>query len=196
MRVGPLLLAWLFAAALGVVSEGLARAQGSPPAEAPDRATAARGTALLGGIRPVPPEASPVLAEGAATSHVLLSTILEQGNANLKLPKGKTRYDFGSVTFITCSAAACTLEIEAMLQAGQNKAAGNLWDICADIDGKSALLTCPYQGTLPTNGSYVSGHYAWSAPLKKGTHTVQATSFVTAPAGLANYHLAYRLYKP
>jgi hypothetical protein len=186
----------LAAAAFGVASASLAQAQDRQPSEASDRANAPRGTPLLGGVRPLAPEENAAPALGASVLHVLSSTILLQGNANIKMPKGKTRYDFGSVTFITCPVAACTLEIEAMVQAGQNKTVGNLWDICFDIDGKSTLLTCPYQGTLPTNGGYVVGHFAWSAPLKKGMHTVQPTSYVTAPAGLANYHLAYRLYKP
>ncbi|HEY1260117.1 MAG TPA: hypothetical protein VGF34_12800 [Stellaceae bacterium] len=187
----------LAAAAFSVVSVSTAWAQGSLPAEAPGRATAPRGTALLGS-RPVLPETDAGLACCAGLSHVLLSTILLQDspNPNLKLPKGKTTYNFTSVVFITCPVAVCTLEIEAMVQAGQNKTAGNLWYICADIDDKSISPTCPYQGTLPTNGSFVAGHYAWSTSLKKGMHTVSPNAFVTAPAGLASYHLAYRLYKP
>jgi hypothetical protein len=188
----------LAAAAFGVFWVSTAWAQGSPPAEAAGPTTAARGTALLGGTRPVVPEAEADLVCCAAVSHVLLSTILLQDTPtpNLKLPKGKTTYNFTSAVFITCPIAVCTLEIEAMVQAGQNKTAGNLWYICANIDGKSISPTCPYQGTLPTNSSFVAGHYAWSTSLKKGMHTLSPVVFVTAPAGLASYHLAYRLYKP
>jgi hypothetical protein len=134
----------------------------------------------------------------AAVKHVLVATYFDEGDADVTLSKPKTTYTFGNVVTVTCT-AACTLEVAAIVQMGGNKVANNLWSICADIDDKTDLVFCPYQGTLPTNQSYVIGSYIWSVstPLGKGTHTVQPTAYLeTGPANVVNYHYTYRLYQP
>jgi hypothetical protein len=131
-----------------------------------------------------PTEVGPVSAGPAPVDHVLKSSFLDQGYINFFMKKGKTSYTFGNVISFTCT-AACTLELEVMLQVGGNKTAGNLWDICGYVDKSSTGFTCAYQGALPTDGSDVIGNYAWSVSLSAGTHTAQPEAYVIAPATLA-----------
>jgi hypothetical protein len=135
-------------------------------------------------------------AATAPVSHVLVSTFFDQGEADAELSKIKTFYTFGDVTSITCN-VACTIEVEEMLEVGENKSAENFWSGCAAIDGKSSDLVCVFQGALPTDTSYVIGNYTWSVSLTKGTHTLQPTAIVeTGPAVVAYYHMTYHVYEP
>jgi len=134
-------------------------------------------------------------AESAPVSHVLRSTLFDFGFANLPLKNGVGDYPFGNVTAITCR-GGCTVEIDAMVQVGGNKAARNKWDICARVDNKMPLI-CPTQGTLPTDESYVVGNFAGSHVLLPGTHSLQPTVFVTTtPATVGLFHITYRVYQP
>jgi hypothetical protein len=126
------------------------------------------------------------------------SSGISQGNCDCTLAKGGLTYTLGkyvSFTF-TCTAQPCTLELQAMVEAGGNKAAGNQWAISGQIEGKPDGFDAPFQGTLPTDASYVTGSFAWSVSLTKGTHTAQATVFVKDPAALADFHIAYQVSQP
>jgi hypothetical protein len=165
-------------------------------------ATLARAALGLALSAPALAQEPAVAAEEAASAtanpvaHVLRSTFIDEARFPYSLPNGNINYTFAHVTRFTCT-AACTLEMAAMVQAGANKTAGNLWSICADIDKQTNLLECPYQGTLPTDQSSVIGNYAWSASLAPGIHKVQPTVFVkTGAAGLNFYHIIYRVYQP
>jgi hypothetical protein len=103
---------------------------------------------------------------------------------------------FNAATPFTCK-AACTLEVDIMIQIGQNTTTGNLWDICAQVDQSGSKFQCSFQGTLPTDKSYVVGNCAYSVSLKKGRHVVQGTVLTqTGAAALGTYHALYRVYQP
>jgi hypothetical protein len=143
--------------------------------------------------------AEPVdLGSSAAPSvnQVLESTLFDElGGFIITLPKGGFIWIFGNVTSFACT-AACTLEVGAMVEVGNNKAAANRWVICPLVDKSSTKLFCPTQGTLPTDQGHVVGNFAWSVLLTKGTHTVQPAVFVAAPAAIFDYHFTYRAYQP
>ncbi len=128
-------------------------------------------------------------------NHILQQTLIDQGPSGGTIPKAGT-FTFNAVTPFTCK-AACTLEVEIMLQIGENTTSGNLWDICAQVDQSGTNFQCSYQGTLPTDKSYVVGNYSYSVSLAKGKHVVQGTVFTkTGPATLGTYHAHYGVYQP
>jgi hypothetical protein len=120
-----------------------------------------------------------------------------QGNCNCTLPKGGVTYTLGKdVSFTFTCTSPCMLELQAMVEAGGNKVAGNQWAISSLVDGKQDGFDGPFQGTLRTDAGYVTGNFAWSVSLTKGTHTAQPTVFVTHPATLAVFHFAYQVSQP
>jgi hypothetical protein len=128
-------------------------------------------------------------------NHILQQTLIDQGPSGGTLPKPGS-YTFNAATPFTCK-AACTLEVDIMLQIGQNTTTGNVWDICAQVDQSGSKFQCSFQGTLPTDKSYVVGNYAYSVSLKKGRHVVQGTVLTqTGAAALGAYHALYRVYQP
>jgi hypothetical protein len=133
----------------------------------------------------------------APVDQVETSSGISQGNCNCTLSKGGLTYNLGKdVSFKFTCTASCTLELQAMVEAGGNKAAGNQWAISGQVDGKSDGFDAPFQGTLPTDASYVTGNFAWSVSLTKGTHTALPTVFVKGPAGLGDFHIVYQVSQP
>jgi hypothetical protein len=109
-------------------------------------------------------------APSVETAHPLVATFIDQGDANEILAKGNEVYYFGNLASLTCT-ANCTVEVDAMVQVGNNTTANNLWDVCEIVDNGQEgtnTLPCPYQGTLPTNSSYEVGNYVWSVSLPEG----------------------------
>jgi hypothetical protein len=140
--------------------------------------------------------AVPARAQDAASvNHLLKLTVFDGGPVKLGgLPKAGLFIIAKPVSFI-CT-RACTLEVSIMEQLHGNRTAKNLWSICADIDGKTDGFPCLFQGTLPTDSSPVIGNYLWSVPLAAGTHTSNPLVFVSAPAVISNFQIAYRIYQP
>jgi hypothetical protein len=91
----------------------------------------------------------------APVKHVLVAMYFDQGMPNPTLKsKGNWTFTKGIIT-------GCTVEFDAMVQVENNKVAANQWETCAAVNG-TTLANCPYQGTLPTNGDYVTGSYIGS----------------------------------
>lgn len=128
----------------------------------------------------------------ATVSHVLKSTLFDQGMGPFLLMKSGY-WDVGNGTPFSCT-AACTVEIEATVAMYGNSSNKNLWAICPVFDNKGVF--CPYQGYVPTDKSPTVGNFVWSVSLKAGAHTAQPTVFVSDPATLGVYHIAYRVYQP
>jgi hypothetical protein len=133
--------------------------------------------------------------EAAAVNHVLKSTLFDEESTIKKgfLPKPGLYILTTPVSF-SCT-AACTLEVEIMEQLGGNTTAKNNWDICAAIDKTDT--PCLFQGTLPTDSSFVMGNYIWSMSLPAGAHTAQPLVGVEAgPARIGSFHITYHVYQP
>jgi hypothetical protein len=133
------------------------------------------------------PAAAPVDPAGTSSG-------ISQGDCNCTLPKGGVIYTLGKdVSFKFTCGVPCTLQLQAMVEAGGNKAAGNQWAISGQLDGKPDGFDAPFQGTLPTDASSVTGNFAWSVSLTKGTYTAQPTVFVKGPAMLGDFHITYQV---
>ncbi len=131
---------------------------------------------------------------GPNVPHVLLATYMNQVlNSGISESAGINQTVDGLVTF-KCL-LPCTLEIEQSVQAGEVYYTGNYWYIGVFMDG-SPLPYGPFQGYLPSDGTWVVGNVNQSISLTPGTHTVQ--SFVVSYAGLIveDYHMNYRVYTP
>jgi hypothetical protein len=133
--------------------------------------------------------------EAASVNHVLKSTLFDE-ETTIKdgfLPKPGL-YVFTTPVSFSCT-AACTLEVEIMEQMGENKTAKNSWYICVEVDKTG--ISCPLQGNLPTDSSFVVGNYIWSMSLPAGAHTAQPEVGVEAgPATIESFHITYHVYQP
>jgi hypothetical protein len=140
--------------------------------------------------------AVPALAQdAAAVTHVLKATLFDGGLVKIGgLPKAGL-YVFTKPVSFSCT-AVCTLEVDIMEQVGDNTTPKNLWDVCADLDGKTTEFFCPYQGTLPTDKSFVVGNFIWTVPVKAGAHTAEPLVFVSGAAFINSFQIAYRIYQP
>jgi hypothetical protein len=174
-------------AALGLFATVPVHAQGMTAAESADL-----GSPGIAYAEPVDLGSS----AAASVNHVLKSTLFDElGGFTITLPKGGFIWIVGNVTSFACT-AACTLEVQAMVEMGNNKATANKWVICPLVDKSSTKLFCPTQGTLPTDKAHVVGNFAWSVLLTKRTHTVQPAVFVTAPAAIFDFYFTYRVDQP
>jgi hypothetical protein len=153
------------------------RAQGNEsPNNAPVRKTG-----------PVPPQV--VLA-----GHTLLTSYIDEGDAFISVGSGFQPVDT-PVTINCQSVVGCTIGAEHWLQMGGQSTGGNLWAICTVVDGTTQFL-CPYQGYLPTDGSYVTGSFNLAVAVGPGTHTVQEQVYTNSGAIIGDYHNTYVLYRP
>jgi hypothetical protein len=138
----------------------------------------------------------PARAQDAATvNHVLKSTLFDGGQIKAGFLNKAGVFVFANSVSFKCT-TACTLEVEIMEEVGNNKTAKNFWDICAEVDGGKTATPCIFQGTLPTDSSFVIGNYLWSVPLPAGAHTAEPEVGVAAPATIANFHITYHIYQP
>jgi hypothetical protein len=129
------------------------------------------------------------------TSHTLITTYIDQGDANVTLSSGFTGID-NPVTFNCQSASGCTIGAESSTEVGGQTASGVDWGICTYVDG-SLQGNCVFEGPVPNNGTYVNGSFNNVVGVSVGTHTVQAAAYSSA-AGvvLGQYNNTYRLYRP
>lgn len=142
-----------------------------------------------GAAAPAPTAAPPP----PPVNHIPVATYMEQGNQNGGVNE-KTTTVIGTGTSITCT-AACTVEVDAMVQATGNTVADAMWSACAWVDN-GAMGNCPYLGALPISPSYSAVNFSGFAALAAGTHKVQVTVFGAAAFTVANYTVIYRVYSP
>jgi len=129
-----------------------------------------------------------------AVKHALVTTLIDRGAIDGKLPKGKTFYTLDNPARIDCT-VNCTVEFDALVQFGNNSASNNQVSVCAVVDGK-VISDCLLQVTLPTNKTYVTVDYLWSVAVKKGAHTLQTAAYVTTPTDVGDFTAIYRQYQP
>lgn len=145
---------------------------------------------------PAGPQTDAPAATTPPVKHALVATYFNQGDANSTLPK-QGAWTFNNGISITC-AAGCTVEFDAMVQVGNNKATSNRWEICGVVNG-TLLADCPVQGTLPTNTDYVTGNYIGTITLAKSNkpYLLQpGVDIIAGPVEVAFYAVTYRLYQP
>lgn len=129
------------------------------------------------------------------TSHSLLTTYIDQGDADVTLAAGFTAID-SPVTINCQSVGGCTIGAESSTQVGDQTSSGNQWAICTQVDGAFAG-NCPYVGELPTDGTFQNLFLSNAVAVASGTHTVQAFVYVTSAGPLLlRYNNTYHLYRP
>jgi hypothetical protein len=74
--------------------------------------------------------------------------------------------------------------------------AGTSWAICPLVDGALINPPCPYQGTLPATGSFVTGNGLSNIAVPSGSHTVQLQVYTSQASTLFNWQVNYTLFKP
>jgi hypothetical protein len=146
---------------------------------------------------PAEPQADAIgAASPAPPAETLTATYFQTGDAKSSLPK-RGAWTFNKGLSVTCT-KGCTVEFDAMVELGDNTAAANQWEICGVVDSKT-LAGCPYQGTLPTNKTYVTGNYIGWTTLAQSSkaYLLQPGVYISAgPVGVAYYAVSYRIYRP
>jgi len=149
-------------------------------------------------ITPMRTQSSSVPAASYLVNRQLLSTTQSYGVANV-VSGGDAFVAIDAPLKFTCpSGTTCTVSVDQNVQMSGNTSDFNGFSICTEVDGK--LMhdpDCPTLGTLPSDGSYLSGSFVQSTGnLKSGAHTIQSFIFTSAPATVNIYSFTYRLYKP
>lgn len=134
------------------------------------------------------------ITPAASVAHVLVNDHINSASAaSVTLDAGFNNLD--AATTIKCNnAAGCTFSVGSMVQI--SPPAGTYWAICALVDGTYMTPGCPYQGTVPAVGTYVTGNARFNYAVAQGTHTVQSQVYVSATSTLGNWQVDYMLYKP
>jgi hypothetical protein len=126
-------------------------------------------------------------------SHSLITTYLDQGSAFIS---GSGFQPVDAAVTVNCqSAAGCTIVAEHWLQFGGASTATNRYAICTQVDGTFQGI-CPFQGYVPTDGSFVTGSIADVVAVSVGTHTVQEFAFTDATTTISEFSNTYHLYRP
>lgn len=130
----------------------------------------------------------------AGGTHKLVNVTENWGSAaGLSLVAGFNNLD--SATAVNCAnTTGCTIISEAEVQIAPGS--GALWAICVLVDGTYANPGCPYQGTLPGAGSYLTGNARNNYFVAHGAHTVQTQVYVSVGSTLGNWQVDYGVYKP
>jgi hypothetical protein len=129
----------------------------------------------------------------AAALHKTLGSVINNGSAGASLVGGFNNVD--SLTSVGCSnAAGCTIDISAMMQFAPP--AGTYWAICPVVNGTYTNPPCPYQGTAPAVGSYVTGNGQGSITVPAGTSFVQTQIYVSNASTMGNWQVTYTVMKP
>lgn len=123
----------------------------------------------------------------------LSGTIIQYGAGGTTLNSGFNDLDT-SESWDCKDKKGCTIAVSAMVQIGSATTSGN-WAICATVDGNYINPACPYQGSIPGTGSYVTGNSQQSYTVAMGTHTVQTTVYVTPSTTLENWQTTQQLLK-
>jgi hypothetical protein len=117
-------------------------------------------------------------------------------NGDLGTTVGSSFQPVDTPVTISCqNTAGCTIEAEHWLQVGGQSASGNKWAICTQVDG-TLLFLCPYQGYVPSDGTYATGSFNLAVSVTQGTHTVQEIVYTDAGATIGDYANTYHRYRP
>jgi len=130
-----------------------------------------------------------------SAKRVLKSTTIVSDNAFTAVAGGFQPIH-GPITMTCPGTGTCTLEAAQNVQV--QGAGGGAWAICTQVDGFFVSEpSCPFLGSVPTDGSFGAGSFAQSASnLGPGNHTVQSFIFTSGAANLSIYNIVYRIYKP
>jgi hypothetical protein len=138
--------------------------------------------------------------ESAAVSvkHTALNSVIDHGEGGGTLGPVHTPIDITTIVCPSTATKGCTVGFESMVQVGGNSASTkNPWAICHKVDDVFTKPTCPIQGILPSDGSYVTGTSLQNLTVGIGTHTVTTDVWLGYyGATLGTWQSVYVTYKP
>lgn len=158
---------------------------------------------------PAAAQSGPPMPDGARTegteatntlirNRVLQRTAFVSGSGG-QAPAG-TFYPIHDPISIGCptnSTGSCVIEVDQNVQV-RTGAESAQWAICTQVDGVyMSQPLCPYLATLPPSSGYVVGNFMQTRTgVRRGTRVVQTFVYSTGALEIANWSLAYRVYKP
>jgi hypothetical protein len=153
-------------------------------------AMAAGGASAQNVFKPSGAASTPALTSGALA---LTATLIHQSNPTIATTlRGGTFTTIDTPARFTCQ-TTCVIEVEALLQVGNNTVPNNRWAGGAVINGVVQTFQ-PILGTLPTNASFEARVYSFAVQLAPGAHTIATAVGVTTTARLGSFHIDYRLF--
>ena len=132
----------------------------------------------------------------AAVKHLGQGVYINAGNkATTVAGGGFTPVD--TALTITCPGASgtCLFQADQFMQVGQGSTSGNQFALCFYVDGVS-VNGCFFNGSAPSDGSYVMGGVSQGITVSHGNHTVQTYIYNGGGTYLSSYNFTYRIYKP
>ena len=140
------------------------------------------------------------MQEPAAVSvkHITLNSVIDYGLGGAMLGPVHNTIDTTNIVCPSTATKGCTVGFESMVQVGGNSASTKTpWAICHRVDGVLTNPTCPVQGVVPTDGSYVTGTSLQNLTVGIGTHTVTTDVWLgNNGATLGTWQSNYATYTP
>jgi hypothetical protein len=127
-------------------------------------------------------------------AHKFVNTTIDWDNSGVSAAAGFTTIDTNKVT--CANNAGCTIDFGIMMQVGNNSVATNRYAICALVDGNYINPGCPFQGEVPTDGTYLVGNYRGNYKVAKGSHTVSFQAYIDDAAFVEEWQANYTVLKP
>ena len=150
------------------------------------------------------PQAQPLAITDAqqpaavSVKHTALNSVIDYGQGGATLGPVHTTIDTTNIVCPSTATKGCTVGFESMVQVGGNTSSTkNPWAICHKVDDVFTKPTCPVQGSLPSDGSYVTGTSLQNLTVGIGTHTVNTDVWLGYyGATLGVWQSVYVTYKP
>jgi hypothetical protein len=134
--------------------------------------------------------------DALATKHILEGTYINSGFYGAVVAAGATVPTDTKLT-VACPGTSGTCTIEADMWVQSDGVANDAYAICLYVDGNPPANGCPLAGETPADGTAAIGSFSQSlSGLAHGNHTVQTYYFTDQGAGVLDYTINYRVYKP
>jgi len=143
-----------------------------------------------------PPRMRPTLLAPAAVKHLGSGTYINTGVFGTTVAAG-TFTPVDSAITVSCPGATgtCLLQADQFIQTGAGSTSGNEFALCFYVDGVS-VNGCYYNGSTPSDGTYVMGSVSQGKTVAHGNHTVQTYIYSRNGALMNFYNFTYKIFKP
>jgi hypothetical protein len=132
--------------------------------------------------------------DALATKHILEGTYINSGFYG-GIVSAETTVPIDTKLTVACPGTSGTCTIEADMWVQSEGVASDSYAICLYVDGNP--LECPLAGETPADGTAAIGSFSQRlSGLAHGNHTVQTYYFTDQGAGVLDYTINYRVYKP
>ena len=93
------------------------------------------------------------------------------------------------------TSGSCLLQADQWIQTGAGSTTFNEFALCFYVDGV-AVNGCYFNGSTPSDSSFVMGTASQGKSVPHGSHTVQTYIYSLNGAFMNAYNFTYRIYKP